>query len=56
MGLPAAFVALNLLTALPHSDGARDDVRRLIVGILDELGPTSDLARSSRRRLAAALY
>jgi putative thioredoxin len=45
-----------LLDALPNADGAKDDVRRVVVGILDELGPESELARDSRRRLAAALY
>jgi putative thioredoxin len=45
-----------LLAALPSADGAKDDLRRIIVGILDELGPTSELARDARRRLAAALY
>jgi putative thioredoxin len=45
-----------LLDALPGADGARDDVRRLVVGILDELGVDHPLARESRRRLAAALY
>jgi putative thioredoxin len=45
-----------LLTALPSTDSAKDDLRRIIVGILDELGPASDLARDSRRRLASALY
>jgi putative thioredoxin len=45
-----------LLAALPQADGARDDLRRVIVGILDELGPEDPLARESRRRLAAALY
>ncbi len=45
-----------LLTALPAADGARDDIRRVIVGILDELGVESALARESRRRLASALY
>jgi putative thioredoxin len=45
-----------LLGSLPSADGAKDDVRRVIVGILDELGPASELARQSRRRLAAALY
>jgi putative thioredoxin len=50
-------LALDLLIdALPSADGARDDVRRVIVGILDELGVDSPLARDSRRRLAAALY
>jgi putative thioredoxin len=49
--------ALNLLLeALPSSDGARDDLRRVIVGELDALGPDDPLARDTRRRLAAALY
>jgi putative thioredoxin len=46
----------RLIDALPSADGARDDIRRVIVGILDELGVDSPLARDSRRRLAAALY
>ncbi len=46
----------ELLTALPSADGHRDDVRRVVVGILDELGVEHPLARESRRRLAAALY
>ncbi len=45
-----------LLQALPSSDGHRDDVRRVIVGLLDELGVEHTLAREGRRRLAAALY
>ncbi len=45
-----------LLAALPSADGARDDVRRVIVGILDDLGVDHPLARESRRRLASALY
>jgi putative thioredoxin len=49
--------ALDLLIgALPQSDGARDDIRRIVVGVLEELGPEHPLARESRRRLAAALY
>jgi putative thioredoxin len=49
--------ALDLLIgALPNSDGARDDIRRVVVGILDELGVDSPLARDARRRLASALY
>jgi putative thioredoxin len=49
--------ALDLLIgALPNSDGARDDIRRVIVGILDELGVENPLARDGRRRLATALY
>jgi putative thioredoxin len=45
-----------LLKALPSADGAQDDIRRVVIGILDELGPENPLARESRRRLAAALY
>jgi putative thioredoxin len=64
--LSEAFAALDaddearaldlLLEALPDADGARDDIRRVVVGVLDELGVESPLARESRRRLAAALY
>jgi putative thioredoxin len=64
--LQAAFAALDagdheraldaLLEALPSADGARDDIRRVVVGILDELGVEHPLARESRRKLAAALY
>lgn len=45
-----------LLGVLQSSDGSRDEVRRVIVGVLDELGAEHPLARESRRRLAAALY
>jgi putative thioredoxin len=45
-----------LLNALSSADGAREDIRRVVVGILDELGVEHPLARESRRRLAAALY
>src|SRR5947209_1149387 len=45
-----------LLEALPNADGARDDVRRVVVGVLDELGVEHPLSRSARRRLASALY
>ena len=49
--------ALDLLIgALPSADGAKDDVRRVVVGVLDELGVDDPLARESRRRLASALY
>ncbi len=64
--LDSAFEALDagdnaraldlLLDALPNADGYKDDVRRIVVGVLDELGPDSELARGARRRLAAALY
>jgi putative thioredoxin len=45
-----------LIGALPSADGYRDDVRRVVVAILDELGVEHPLARDARRRLAAALY
>ncbi len=45
-----------LLDAITDAGDARDDIRRVVVGVLDELGADSDLARASRRRLATALY
>jgi putative thioredoxin len=45
-----------LLGALPSADGSKDDVRRVIVGILDDLGVEHPVARDARRRLASALY
>jgi putative thioredoxin len=45
-----------LIAALPSADGSKDDVRKLVVGILDQLGVEHPLARDARRRLAAALY
>jgi putative thioredoxin len=49
--------ALDLLIeALPSADGAKDEIRKVVVGILDELGVEHPLARDARRRLAAALY
>jgi putative thioredoxin len=65
-GLSDAFAALDrgelehaldqLLAALGSADGTRDDIRRVIVGELDALGPEHPLARDARSRLAAALY
>ena len=64
--LAAAFKALDdgelqqgldlLLEALPHADGHKDDIRRVVVGVLDQLGVEHPLARETRRRLASALY
>ena len=45
-----------LLSALPSADGARDGIRRAVIGVLDELGVDDPLAREARRRLASALY
>jgi putative thioredoxin len=64
--LAEAFTALDagdhqrgldlLIGMLPSADGAKDDIRRVVIGILDELGVESPIARESRRRLASALY
>jgi putative thioredoxin len=49
--------ALDLLIgAIPSSNGYKDDVRRVVVAILDALGVDDPLARDARRRLATALY
>src|SRR3954471_4048829 len=45
-----------LLEALPTSDGRKDDIRQVIVAVLDQLGVDHPLARDARRRLATALY
>jgi putative thioredoxin len=66
-GLAQAFASLDagehepgldaLLDALKDADdGRREDLRRAVVGVLDELGVEHPLAREYRRRLAAALY
>jgi putative thioredoxin len=64
--LAAAFAALDqgevraaldeLLSGLESMNGQRDDIRRVIVGELDALGPDHPIARGARRRLATALY
>jgi putative thioredoxin len=46
----------QLLGALERRNGDREDIRRVIVGLLDALGSDSELAREGRRRLATALY
>jgi putative thioredoxin len=49
--------ALELLIgAIPNANGYKDDVRRVVVAILDALGVDDPLARDARRRLATALY
>jgi putative thioredoxin len=45
-----------LLAALASGAGDREELRRVIVGELDVLGPEDPLAREIRRRLATALY
>ena len=66
--LAAAFAALDageqqrgldaLIAAIAATDDSdrRDDLRRAVVGVLDELGAAHPLARESRRKLASALY
>jgi putative thioredoxin len=45
-----------LIAAIPSANGYKDDVRRVVVAILDALGVDDPLARDARRRLATALY
>jgi len=45
-----------LIEAIPESDGSKDDLRRIVVGILDAFGVDHPFARDARRRLAGALY
>ena len=47
----------RLIEAIPaNGDDRREDLRRAVVGVLDELGVEHPLARESRRKLATALY
>ena len=64
--LSMAFAALDagdneqaldvLIEAITYARSSRDEIRRVVVGILDELGLDHPLATGSRRRLASALY
>lgn len=64
--LTPAFAALDsgnndraldvLISAIKPSRPERDDIRRVVVGILDQLGVDDPLATTSRARLASALY
>jgi putative thioredoxin len=48
---------LDGLIAAIAADGERkDDLRRAVVGVLDDLGVDHPVARESRRKLASALY
>jgi putative thioredoxin len=65
-GAAEAFAALDggdpqkavdlLIEAIPSSDGHKDDLRQVVVGILDAFGVDHPFARDARRRLAGALY
>jgi putative thioredoxin len=50
-GLDALIAAIS-----PSEDGRREDLRRAVVGVLDQLGVEHPVARESRRKLASALY
>lgn len=64
--LSGAFAALDagdkehalevLIEAIRPARSSRDEIRRVVVGILDELGLDDPLAAKSRTRLASALY
>jgi putative thioredoxin len=64
--LASAFAALDagetergldeLIAAIASDGDRRDDLRRAVVGVLDDLGVDHPLARESRRKLASALY
>lgn len=64
--LSRAFAALDagdkeqaldaLIEAISPARNSRDEIRRVVVGILDELGLDHPLATRSRMRLASALY
>ncbi len=45
-----------LIGAIAARRDRRDDIRRVVVGVLDELGADDPVATDSRRRLASALY
>jgi len=46
-----------LIAAIATSEeGRREDLRRAVVGVLDQLGVEHPLARESRRKLATVLY
>jgi putative thioredoxin len=51
-GLDALIAAI----AAADDQDRKDDLRRAVVGVLDELGAEHPLARESRRKLASALY
>ncbi|MDQ6817396.1 MAG: tetratricopeptide repeat protein [Actinomycetota bacterium] len=68
-GLREAFAALDsgeheralellmqALAANGAANGSRDQLRKVVVGVLDELGVDHPLARATRRQLASMLY
>jgi putative thioredoxin len=65
-GLAPAFVALDagdyeqaldlLISTIRPTHPRRDDIRRVVVGILDELGPDDPRTPDWRRRMTSSLY
>jgi putative thioredoxin len=47
---------MQALAANGAANGSRDQLRKIVVGILDELGVDDPLARATRRQLASMLY
>jgi thioredoxin-like negative regulator of GroEL len=45
-----------LIAALPTSGALREPIRRIVVGVLDDLGVENPLALEYRGKLASALY
>jgi putative thioredoxin len=45
-----------LIAAIPSADGAKDDIRRAVVGILSEYEPGDATAKDYRLRLSSALF
>jgi len=45
-----------LIGAIESANGSKDDLRRVVVGILDAFGVDHPFARDARRRLSGALY
>jgi putative thioredoxin len=52
----AGLDALIAVIAAADEQERKDELRRAVVGVLDELGVEHPVARESRRKLAAALY
>jgi putative thioredoxin len=52
----AGLDALIEAIASSSDEERKDELRKVVVGVLDELGPADPLARDSRRKLASALY
>jgi putative thioredoxin len=53
---PGGLDALIAAIAAEPDQARKDELRRAVVGVLDQLGVEDPLARESRRKLAAALY